>query len=117
MAYAGVLEQGRRYVFVPPDKEGGHHDENEETQVLLQRDTSLNVEGTQVPVQRADRMEKETQEKPPAVEVVAEGNDEEGDEKIEEDRDLKAVKAGDATIPIWLWNDAIVVGLSKPPSW
>jgi hypothetical protein len=32
------------------------------------------------------------------------------------ERDLKAVKADDAAVPIWLWNDAIVAGLSRPPA-
>jgi hypothetical protein len=30
-----------------------------------------------------------------------------------EERDLKAVKADDAAVPVWLWNDVIKLGLAK----
>jgi hypothetical protein len=34
----------------------------------------------------------------------------------DKERDLKAVKADDAAVPIWLWNDTIVAGLDSPPA-
>jgi hypothetical protein len=39
----------------------------------------------------------------------------EGEKEREEKRDLKAVKADDAEVPVWLWNDAIRQGLAADP--
>jgi hypothetical protein len=32
------------------------------------------------------------------------------------DRDLKATKADDAAVPVWLWNDAVRAGLAQDPT-
>jgi hypothetical protein len=36
--------------------------------------------------------------------------------KGDEERDLKAVKADDAVVPVWLWNDAVSKGMKEAPS-
>jgi hypothetical protein len=38
-----------------------------------------------------------------------------GKDQDDRDRDLKATKADDAAVPIWLWNDAIRSGLGSDP--
>jgi hypothetical protein len=38
-----------------------------------------------------------------------------GNDQDDWDRDLKATKADDAAVPIWLWNDAIRSGLGSDP--
>ncbi len=53
-------------------------------------------------------MEEEVPQKMPPEAGSSVGQDDE--------RNLKGVKADDAAVPIWLWNDAIVAGLSRPPS-
>jgi hypothetical protein len=47
-------------------------------------------------------------------EVGSKGKGSKAGEK--EDRNLKAVKSDDAPVPIWLWNDAIKLGLEADPT-
>ena len=49
-----------------------------------------------------------------ALEATSEENEAAGKDG-QEARDLKATKADDAAVPVWLWNDAIREGLGEDP--
>jgi hypothetical protein len=144
LAYAGIIDRGGGYVFdtrnsICLEKEalellnkvGVPQGAPQEAVELLNKAAQdlncLEKEAVELLNKAAQELNVETVEEDD--ETMKEEAVEEDDETVKEeklppevrgprndDRDLKAVKADDAQVPIWLWNDAIVAGLSEPPS-
>jgi hypothetical protein len=98
LAHAGILDRGGLL----------HFDRDART-----------VVPTDFPVALEPTTKKQEDLGPEAVEVetVDEKEEDTGmkDQK-EERRDLKATKADDAEVPVWLWNEAVLEDLADPPA-
>jgi hypothetical protein len=139
LAHAGVIGRGGKFMFKRPEGKESKRTEGNESMTLATEATGITtdvdrnkrdeeratfdvgskIRGSDIfsgvpqpdesPQDRAKDQTKLgfTKEEPTAAPPTKDQND---------TRDLKAVKADDAAIPVWLWNDAIRQGLTVDPT-
>jgi hypothetical protein len=125
MAHAGIIDRGGRYIFAPGAEEVKATEEGKKPSAEVRkedgqvRQTATGTGEGKKPsaeVRKVGghvRKVEDTGMKAATVAGVTTRVEEKGKK---EERDLKAVKADDAEVPVWLWNDAIKLGLEADPT-
>jgi hypothetical protein len=133
LAHAGVINRGGKYVFSPSLFPVQQAQTTPAAKPIknLRPGKDLTVEEALKPAERLEANERAAKTKIEAkkkaklvatdatkAKVSQEATLGSGESRkvAGEDRDLKAVKADDAAVPVWLWNDAIIHGMTEPPN-